>query len=103
MSQTAPRANAEPVVIAMSILAAAQFLFAGAGLGDVVGAQNVFMGMLIIGAAQVGIQFWVRGQVTAVANVVAQVSPAGQVVAGPALLGVGDGLPVKVTPAEPTE
>jgi hypothetical protein len=97
MSETT-RANAEPVVIAMSVLAFLQFLFAGAGLGDIIGSQVVFMGMLVVGAAQVGIQFWVRGQVVAVANVIAQVSPAGQVVAGPALLNVGDGLPVQVTP-----
>ena len=97
MASTA-RANAEPVVITMSILAALQFLFAGAGLGDVIGAKAVFMGMLVVGAIQVGMQFWVRGQVVAAENVVAQVSPAGDVVAGPALLTVDNGLPVDVTP-----
>lgn len=94
------RANAEPVVITMSVLAALQFLFAGAGLGEIIGAKVVFLGMLVVGAITVGIQFWIRGQVVATANVVAQVSPAGDVVAGPASP-VTDGLPVDVTPAYP--
>jgi len=55
----------------------------GAGLGDVIGAKAVFVGMLVVGAAQVGIQFWVRGAVTATANVVAYVNPESKVAAGP--------------------
>lgn len=80
------RETAEPVVVTMSILAAAQFLFAGAGLADVIGDQAVFLGMLVVGAIQVGIQFWVRGQTVAVANVAAFVDPAGKTVAGPAAI-----------------
>lgn len=103
MSQTAARANAEPVVIAMSILASLQLLFAGAGLGDVIGAKAVFLGMALVGAIQGGIQFWVRGQVVATANVVAEVNPAGEVVGGLALVSAGVvGGPVEVIAVEPS-
>lgn len=98
MTLIAPRDNTQPVILAMSILASAQLLFAGAGLSEVIGAKAVFIGLLLIAAAQGGIQFWVKNQVTAVANVVAQLDAGGKVVAGPALIDVPDGEPVHVRP-----
>jgi hypothetical protein len=94
------RTDSEPVIITLSVLAFLQLLFAGAGLGDIIGEQVVFLGMLVVGAAQGGIQFWLRGQVVAADNVVAYVSPESVVVAGSALLGVSDGEPVHVAVTE---
>jgi len=65
----------------------------------ILGADVVFLGMLLVGAAQGGIGVWVRGQTVAVDNVVAYVSPASTVVAGSALMGVQTGVPVDVVPA----
>jgi len=61
----------EPVVLVMSILAALQFLFGGwAGVqvlaGNPVLAGVGAVGVLAVAAAQVGLQFYVRGQVTPV-------------------------------------
>ncbi len=97
--KTTRRASAEPVLIAMSILAAGQAFFASAGLVDAIGAKAAFIGMLTVGAIQVGVQFYVRGRVVASDNVVAAVDPTGEVVAGPALLSVPEGVPVQVDPA----
>jgi len=98
MSQTAQRTKSEPVILIMSILAGLQLLLTGAGISDVVGAKAVFVGMAIVAAITGGIQFYVRAQTVELANVVAYVNPANEVVAGPGLLTVGDGLPVEVSP-----
>ena len=61
----------EPVVVVMSILAGLQILFGGwAGINflndnDTLAAIGT-LGILAVAAAQVGVQFWVRGQVTPV-------------------------------------
>jgi len=96
--QSTPRANAEPVLITMSVLAFLQILTAGSALGDVIGKDTAAFLVLVVAALQAAVQFYVRGQVTAVANVVAQVDPAGVVVAGPASP-IVDGRPVEVVPA----
>lgn len=82
--QSTPRANAEPVLLVMSVLAFLQILTAGSALGDFIGKDTAAFLVLLVAALQGAVQFYVRGQVTSVANVVAQVDPAGVVVAGPA-------------------
>jgi len=96
--QSTPRANAEPVLLVMSALAFLQILTAGSALGDVIGKDTAAFLVLLVAALQAGVQFYVRGQVTAVANVVAQVDSAGVVVAGPASA-LDDGHRVEVIPA----
>ena len=61
----------EPVVLVMSVLAALQFLFGGMGGIAYFSDRDIWtavaaVGMLATAAAQVGAQFWVRGQVTPV-------------------------------------
>lgn len=63
----------EPVLLPMSILAALSFLFSGtAGITILSGYPTVgaisALGALCVAAAQFGIQFYVRGQVTPVAG-----------------------------------
>jgi hypothetical protein len=53
-----------PVLLAMSILAAAQLITNASGLTDVVPAKWVMLGSVVVAAAQFGIQYWVRGVVT---------------------------------------
>lgn len=53
-----------PVLLAMSALAALQVLAATAGLADLVGAKPAAWFVLAVAAVQAGAQFWVRGQVT---------------------------------------
>lgn len=78
----------EPVLVWMSILAALQIFLGGAVSVSLVGdhelvAQLFGLGILAVGAAQGGIQFYVRGQVTPNAAVAERVVD-GRVVAGPA-------------------
>ena len=61
----------EPVLLAMSILAGLQFLFGGAAASSIIMdlpavALICAFGSLGVAAAQTGIQFYVRGQVTPV-------------------------------------
>lgn len=79
----------EPVLLAMSILAGLQFLFAGAAASTLLSglpyvALICVVGNLAVAAAQTGIQFYVRGQVTPNEVVVTRVSGDGTVVAGEA-------------------
>lgn len=79
----------EPVLVSMSILAALQILFGGIG-GVTYLADNELIaaicavGMVAVGAAQVGVQFYVRGQVVPLESVVERLADDGSVVAGPA-------------------
>ncbi len=68
----------------MSTLAALQVLVGGAALGDVVGVEVAGLLVLAVAALQTGLQFYVRGQVTPWADVVAKQLDDGRVVAGPA-------------------
>lgn len=73
---TAPRT--EPVLVAMSILAGLQLFFGGAAgvsiLSDNATLAGVMaVGVLAVAAAQGGIQFYVRGQVTPNTDVVERV------------------------------
>lgn len=54
----------EPVLVAMSVLAALQVLTAGSALANVIGPDAAALAVLVVAAAQAGIQFYVRGQVT---------------------------------------
>jgi len=56
----------EPVVVVMSVLAALQVIAGGAALGELVGPQVAGVVVLAVAALQVGLQFYVRGQVTPV-------------------------------------
>ena len=81
----------EPVLIVMSVLAGLQFLTAGAALGDVIGLQWAGFAILVVGALQSGVQFYVRGQVTPNETVAAKIDTAREeVVAGPAAEEVSD-------------
>lgn len=53
-----------PVVFVMSILGALQALAASVAFIDVVPVKVAALIMAVICAAQFGVQFWVRGQVT---------------------------------------
>lgn len=57
-----------PVLLAMSILAAAQLVTGAAAFTDTVGAKVAGLVIAGIAAAQFGIQYWVRGVVTPLAD-----------------------------------
>jgi hypothetical protein len=82
-----PGSTSRPVLTAMSILAGLQILTGGAALGDVIGVKVAALAILIVGAAQGGIQFYVQGKVTPNDAVAARALPSGAVVAGPAAPG----------------
>lgn len=73
-----------PVLVVMSVLAGAQILTGGAALGDVIGVKVAGLAILVVGAVQAGMQFYVQGQVTPTAQVAAQRNVDGRVVTGPA-------------------
>jgi hypothetical protein len=56
----------EPVVVVMSVLAALQVLAGGAALADLIGNEWAGVFVLVVAALQIGMQFYVRGQVTPV-------------------------------------
>ncbi len=57
-----------PVLLVMSLLAGAQVLAAAANLTDLLGAKPAAWIVLGVAAIQTGVQFWVRGEVTPLAN-----------------------------------
>jgi hypothetical protein len=97
MPDTTPPAPSRrsPVVAVMSTLAAMQVLVSGAALGDVVGAKVAALLVLMVAAAQVGLQFYVRSQVTPWQTVAAQRVEDGSLVAGPAAVDAPAGAPVE--------
>lgn len=56
--------NRNPVLIVMSVLAGLQVLAGASVLSDLLGAQAGAAAVVVIGAAQAGVQFYVRGVVT---------------------------------------
>lgn len=60
----------EPVVVVMSILAALQVIAGASALADLIGNEWAGAFVLAVAALQVGMQFYVRGQVTPVEPVV---------------------------------
>lgn len=77
-------ARTSPVLLWMSILAALQVLSAGSALADVIPYKVAALFALTVAAAQAGVQFYVRGQVTPWQDVIAKVSADGTAIAGPA-------------------
>ena len=76
--------KSRPVIIAMSILAGAQVLTGGAALADVIGKEAAGLLILVVAAAQVGVQFFVQNSVVPVKDTLAFRDVKGEVVAGPA-------------------
>lgn len=72
-----------PVLAVMSTLAALQLLLASSAAGDVISKKTLALLLAMVGAVQLGIQFYVRGQVTPWDTVVAQRVDGGAIVAGP--------------------
>ena len=109
------KSSPNPVLLWMSVLAGLQTFFAGSTVTTVMVEANVLLtaifafGALAVGAAQFGIQFYVRGQVTPNANVVERATENGTVVAGPAneivapgtLVRDVGGVPAPVDPGPP--
>lgn len=96
--------TSEPVLITMSILAALQILFGGVGGVTYLSDNELIaaicaVGMVAVGAAQVGVQFYVRGQVVPMDNVVEYTDRGGNVIAGPANNLVSEGAPVRAVNA----
>ena len=91
----------EPVLIAMSVLAGLQTFFAGSTATTVLIESDRLLtaifafGALAVGAAQFGVQFYVKGRVVPVENVVERVDENGVVRAGPANTIVKEGSPVR--------
>lgn len=90
----------EPVLLTMSILAGAQILFGGvAGVSYFEGNEAVAavcaLGMIVVGAIQFGVQFYVRGQVMPIEDVVEFSDRAGHVISGPANEVIPHGWPVR--------
>lgn len=57
-----------PVLLAMSVLATLQVLAGGAFFADLLGARWAVLISLGVAAVQYGVQYWVRGQVTPLAE-----------------------------------
>lgn len=88
--------NREPLLIWSSTLVALQILTGGAALGDVIGLNAAGLAILVVAALQGGTQFYLRGQLTPTAAVIAQTTSSGAVVAGGASSVVVAGTPVSV-------
>ena len=58
----------EPVLVVMSVLAGMQALIGAAGFAEAVPRQAALWMILATAAVQAGVQFYVRGQVTPVAD-----------------------------------
>lgn len=95
----------EPVLLWMSVLAGLQIFLGGAVSVSLIGehelaAQIFGLAILAVGAAQGGIQFYVRGQVTPNAAVAERVVD-GRVVAGPANDVISEGDTVRLVGEDP--
>ena len=91
MGNTKPR----PVLITFSILAGLQILTAGTALTDVLGKDIAGLLVLVIAAVQVGMTFYVQGQVVPLQDAGAYVDIHGTMIAGPAT-GVEEGRKVSI-------
>lgn len=76
--------KSRPVIITMSVLAGLQILTAGAALSDVIGPKAAAFFVLVVAAAQGGVQFFVQAMVTPTADVIAYRNKNDYVVAGEA-------------------
>lgn len=91
--------KSRPILITYSILAGLGVITAASGLGDLLGMKVAFVIILGREAVQAGLNFYVQGQVTPVADVGAYVSSEGKMVAGPAS-GTSNGAAVAVVPTD---
>lgn len=57
-----------PVLLAMSILAGLSMIVGGSAFAEVVPAKWAALAVLVVGGAQLAVQFWVQGRVTPVAD-----------------------------------
>lgn len=88
--------KSRPVLIIFSILSGLDVLFSGAALGNVIGVDTLALCILATKAVQVGMSFYVQGQVTPNRDVAAYDSGDERgVVAGPAAA-TANGAPVEV-------
>lgn len=101
MSATANKTgNQEPVILWMSILAGLQMFFSGGAGVSVLMDNEMFAAILAVGglavaSAQVGVQFYVRGEVTVNSNVVEYRTSDGRVIAGAGHDGLSEGEPIR--------
>lgn len=58
----------EPVIWIMSVLAGLQALVAGSAWTEVIPQPWANLSALVVAAAQIGVAFWVRGEVTPVSK-----------------------------------
>lgn len=99
---SSPAKREEPVLIFMSILAGLQVLTAGTALADIIGVELAGLLVLAVAALQIGLQFYVRGQVTPNSAVAAKIDTIrSEVVAGPAAEGISDALEGEEVTVEP--
>jgi hypothetical protein len=94
-----PVSKSKPVLITFSILAGIQVLTAGATLADIIGETAFALIVLLAGAIQAGMSFYVSNQVTPYRDVVAKRNSQGRFVSGPAAP-TGEGLFISVTDKE---
>lgn len=94
--------TSEPVLVTQSVLAGLHAFFGGSAAvsafveGNAVLTAMFAFGNLAVAAAQMGVAFYVRGQVVPLEAVVERVTENDQVVAGPANDMLPSGAPVRV-------
>lgn len=76
--------KSQPVLIAASVLTAAQAFLTAAGISDILTKEQLTLGTALVGAATLGIGFYVRGQVVPLEDTAAYKDKTGEIVTGPA-------------------
>lgn len=82
--------KSQPVIVVMSILAGLQVLGAGSALADVVSKDVAALFALVVASAQVGMQFYVRSQVTPHEDVILYRDDQGHITEGGEKVGVDE-------------
>ena len=90
--------KSRPVLVINSTLAALQVLAGAAVLSDVFGPTIFALFSIAVASVQVGVNYYVQGQVVPAQDTVAYVDQNGNAVAGPAA-GVTNGTQVEVVPS----
>lgn len=88
----------QPVLIAMSVLAALDVAVAGVALSDLIGERAVGLLVLALAAVKAGVAYYLHGVVVPLDDTAAYLDPAGRQIAGPAA-SVPDGREVIVSEA----
>lgn len=89
--------KSQPVLIAASVLAAAQVFLSFAGVADILSKQQMTIGSALVAAATVGVAFYVRGQVVPLEDVTSYLDKKGEQVSGPAAPPEGQPVDVVLT------